>query len=240
MYSTNHGYRRIGLDDLEKAALSQVLAVPEIYRLGHVASSREPRRIVVGLVEDVVGRLVERRLGVIRHDQPLETTCESYVVGGPVLLRQFGDIAIVHFSVGVRYAETVAVTNGAAERCRSEPAQPDGRVRSLDRRRGDLDLVEVEVRALHGDGLSIEKTADDPQRLVGTRPALVEGYAEAFEFLELVASADSDLETAARNDVDYRDILGEAYGVVERHQEHSRRDADPLGASGDRSSGGQK
>src|SRR5437016_14666632 len=106
MYSTNHGYRRIGLDDLEKAALSQVLAVPEIYLLGHVASSREPRRIVVGLVEDVVGRLVERRLGVIRHDQPLETTCESYVVGGRLLLGKLGDKASVQVSDRVRDAET--------------------------------------------------------------------------------------------------------------------------------------
>ena len=79
-----------------------------------------------------------------------------------------------------------------------------------------------------------------PSALLVRGPALVEGYAEAFEFLELVASADSDLETPARNDVDHRDILGKAYRVVKRHQQHARRDADPLGASGDRSSGGEK
>jgi hypothetical protein len=54
-------------------------------------------------------------------------------------------------------------------------------VGSLDGFRGYLDTVEVEELVLEGDGLSIEKTANDPESFVGARPALLEWYTETFE-----------------------------------------------------------
>ena len=44
-----------------------------------------------------------------------------------------------------------------------------------------LDTVEVEELVLEGDGLSSEKTANDPESFVGARTALLEWYAEALE-----------------------------------------------------------
>jgi hypothetical protein len=42
-----------------------------------------------------------------------------------------------------------------------------------------------------------------------------------------------EIETAAGDDVNCRDILGKPHGIVKRGQEHSGDDADPAGAGGD-------
>src|SRR5262245_25516776 len=69
---------------------------PNIAGVDTVASSRQPRRIVVGLVVDVVGSFAESRLRVPRYDQPLEAACESYLVRAPLLFHQLRDIAVIH------------------------------------------------------------------------------------------------------------------------------------------------
>src|SRR5262245_42092241 len=165
----------------------------------------------------MVSSFVECRLGIIRDDQPLKTTCESYVIDGPVLFCQLGDIAIVHVSVRVRYGETIAIADGTAERWLSEAAYPNRWVGSLDGFRGYLDIVEVEELVLKGDGRSIDKTANYPESFVGTRPALLERYTEAFELFYFVANPDTEFETSARNDINHGDILGQAHGIVKRH-----------------------
>ena len=70
--------------------------------------------------------------------------------------------------------------------------------------------------------------------MVGARAALLGGHAETRELFTFEADPDTKLETAARDDINGRDILGEAYGIVKRHQEHAGYDADPVGARGDR------
>src|SRR5215510_6497476 len=165
----------------------------------------------------MVSSFVECRLGIIRDDQPLKTTCESYVIDGPVLFGELGDIAFVHVSVRVRYGETIAIADGTAERCLSEAAYPHRWVGSLDGFRGYLDMVEVEEFVLEGDGLSIEKTANDPESFVGTLPALLERDTEAFELFDFVANSDTEFETSARNDINHGDILSKAHGIVKRH-----------------------
>ncbi len=68
---------------------------------------------------------------------------------------------------------------------------------------------------LKGYGLSTEKPANDFERLVGSRAAFPEGHTKAVELFQLESDSDAELETAARDDIDYRDIFSEAYGVVE-------------------------
>src|SRR5919198_3249681 len=151
----------------------------------------------------MVSRVVERHLGIIRDDQPLKTTGESDVIDGPVLFGELGDVAIVHVSVRVRYGEPIAIADGTAERCLREAAYPQRRVGSLEGFRGDLDMVEVEECVLEGDGLAIEQTANDAERFVGPRPALLERDTEAVELFDFVADSDPEFETSARNDINH-------------------------------------
>jgi hypothetical protein len=55
----------------------------------------------------------------------------------------------------------------------------------------------------------------------------------------LEADPHTELETAARDDIDGRNILGKADRIVERHQQHAGCDADAVGAGGDRRGGRQ-
>jgi hypothetical protein len=44
------------------------------------------------------------------------------------------------------------------------------------------------------------------------------------------ANSDAELQTPAGDHIDYSNVLGKAYWIVKRHQEHARRDADPFRA----------
>src|SRR3984893_6369889 len=74
---------------------------------------------------------------------------------------------------------------------------------------------------------------------VSSAAALFEGRAETFELFPLEAEAGAELEATARDDINRRDILCEAHGIVKRHQEHSGYDADPVGTGGNRRGYGQ-
>src|SRR5229473_1074604 len=196
-----------------------------------------PRRVVIALIDDVVGGLVEGLLRIVRRDKPSNAAGEANVGGGLPLLLQFGDVTVVHFARGVGRGEAVAVARGAAQGRRSEAADPNRRMRFLDRLGRELDLVDLEEFALEGERFAVEQFADDVERLVGTTAALVEGDCETLELLDLVADAHAEFEASARDSVDHGDILGEAHRVMERHQQHAERDTDTLGARGDRGGG---
>src|SRR5215831_548823 len=70
--------------------------------------------------------------------------------------------------------------------------------------------------------------------LVGSRSTLFERQPETFELFPFESHPGAEFEATAGDDIDRRDILGEAYGVVKGHREHSGYDADPIGAGGDR------
>ena|SRR5215831_14917347 len=90
-------------------------------------------------------------------------------------LHQLGNIAIVHLSICVRYAETIAIANGAAERCLSEAASPYRRVGFLNGFRGYLNIGKVEELVLEGDGLAIEKSATIPRVSLVRAPRSLKG-----------------------------------------------------------------
>jgi hypothetical protein len=75
--------------------------------------------------------------------------------------------------------------------------------------------------------------------LVGSRSALFERHTETLELFPFDADPGAELETTAGDHINGRNILGKAYGIVKRHQEHSGYDTDPVGAGGDRRGCGQ-
>jgi hypothetical protein len=75
--------------------------------------------------------------------------------------------------------------------------------------------------------------------LIGSRPTLLERNAEALELFQFETNFDTQLEPAARDDIDYRDILRETHRIVKGHQEHSGCDADTLRAGSDAAATGR-
>src|SRR6267378_1471256 len=144
----------------------------------------------------MVGSFSEGLLGILGYDQAPNGACESNVFGGPILLLQLGHILVVYVAGRAGHRETVAVAGGAAQGSRGEAAQPDGWMRFLNRSRSNFDVLEIEEIALVGDRLSTEKTPNDVERLVGSRPALPDGHTKAVELFQLKADPDAELKTA--------------------------------------------
>src|SRR5208282_3106036 len=182
----------------------------------------------------MVGGFGEGLVGILGYDQTPNGACESNILGGPILLLQLGHILVVYVAGRARHREPIAVPSGSAQGSRGKAAQPDGWIRFLNRFRGNFDVLEIEEIALVGNRLSAEKTPNDVQRLVGSRPAFPEGHTKAVELFVLKADPDAELKAPAGDDIDHRDIFSDAYGIVEGHQEHARCDADPFGACGNR------
>src|SRR6266404_7368350 len=235
----DHAYRGVGVDDLEKAALPQLFAIAQMRGKGLKSSRSQPFRVIVGLIDDVVAGLGEGFLGIVGYDQTPGAAGEANVIRGPVLLLQLRDIAVVDVPVRPRHCETIAKTRGAAQCRRGEAAQPDRRMRLLDRLRCHLNVLEVEELALEGDGLSGKRAPNYVEGLVASRSALLVGHTETFELFPFEADPGAELETTAGDHINGRNVLGKAYGIVKRRQEHAGYDADPLGAGGDRRGHGQ-
>ena len=115
-------------------------------------------RVIVGLIDYVVGGFGERLLGILGYDQAPNGARESNVIGGPILLLQLGHIMVVYLAGRAGHRETIAIAGGAAQGSRGEAAQPDGWMRFLNRFRRNFDVLEIEEIALVGDRLSTEKT----------------------------------------------------------------------------------
>src|SRR6202047_533509 len=145
----------------------------------------------------MVGGFGEGLLGIIGYDQAPNGACESNVFGGPILLLQLGHIIVVYVAGCAGHGETIAVASGAAQSSRGEATQPDRWMRFLNRFRSNFDVLEIEEIALVGNRLSTEKTPNDVERLVGSRPAFPEGHTKAVELFQLEADPDAELEAAA-------------------------------------------
>ena len=72
--------RSVGIDDLEKPAFPQVFATVEMRSQGLQPGRRQPDRIIVCLVDDVVGGLGEGLLRVVGNDQTPKPLASA---GGP-------------------------------------------------------------------------------------------------------------------------------------------------------------
>jgi len=77
------------------------------------AASLKPYRVIVDLINDVIGRLGKRSLGIVGYDQEPKATCETKVIRRSVHLLQLGDIAVVHISSRPWHGEAVAEADRA-------------------------------------------------------------------------------------------------------------------------------
>jgi hypothetical protein len=100
--------------------------------------------------------------------------------------------------------------------------------------------VEPGELALDRDLVLRPETTDDLRALGRPRGALLSRNAERLELVRRVALAEAEIEAAVRDDVDERHVLGDAHGVLERHQQDERADADPLRHGGDGRGGRQQ
>src|ERR1700683_2514987 len=146
---------------------------------------RKPGVVVVDLINYVVRGLCECLIGIIGYQQRPEAAREPDVICGPVLFLQLSDIAIEHFAIRAGLCETIAIASCAPNRRRRKSAQPDRRMRFLNRFRGHLDILELEEFALEGDRLTAQKATNKIERFVGSRSSLLERKPKAFELFQL-------------------------------------------------------
>src|ERR1700679_1079078 len=97
------------------------------------ATRRKPFRIIVRLVDDMVSGFGEGLLGIVGYDQAPKGACESDIVGGPILLLQFGYILVVYLAGPAWHRESIAIASGAPQGRWGKAAQPDWWTRFLNR-----------------------------------------------------------------------------------------------------------
>ena len=76
----DHADRRIGIDDLQKPALAQVVPIVQVRGKRWQAGCRQPDRVMVDLIDDVVGGLGEGFSGsseTTRRQNPLAKRTSS-------------------------------------------------------------------------------------------------------------------------------------------------------------------
>ena len=78
--------RGLGVDHLQQPALLQRFAVIQLRRQRLEAASLEPYRVVVYLIDNVIGGLGKRLLGVFRYNQEPEAAGKTEAVRRPVCL----------------------------------------------------------------------------------------------------------------------------------------------------------
>src|ERR1700723_1391531 len=105
-------------------------------------------------------------LWIVGHAQAPKGACESDIVGGPILLLQFGYILVVYLAGPARHRESIAIASGAPQGRWGKAAQPDWWTRFLNRFGRNFDVLEVEEFALVGDRLTTEKAPNDLERLI--------------------------------------------------------------------------
>ena len=107
-------------------------------------------------------------------------------------------------------------------------------MRFLHRPRLDHDVAEIPVLALVREAaLALPRLAQDRHALVEALGRLRLGNAKAFEFAVAVALADAEIEAAAREKIECRDLFGEQHGIVPRQHHHGSAEPHAAGAAGE-------
>ncbi len=148
----DHANRSLGVDHLQQPALPQRLSIIQMWSKRLKAASLEPCRVIVDLIDDVIGSLGKCFLGLVGYDQKPKTAGETKVICRPSFLLQLGDVAVIYISGCPRHGEPIAEADGATQRRRCEAAEPDRWTRFLDRLGRHSNVLEIEKIALEGDG----------------------------------------------------------------------------------------
>ena len=121
-----------------------------------------------------------------------------------------------------------------ADRIGVAGALPERRMRLLDGRRLDDDVVELPVLALPREPLVRRpRLGDDVDQFLEPRLGLLHRNAEADELVVAVALADAEIQPPARQQVHRRRLLGQQHGVVPRQHDHRRAEAKRARAGAD-------
>ena len=119
--------------------------------------------------------------------------------------------------------------------------QPQRRVRPLVRRRFDNHLVEAEEAAAVRKGLIRgERTHEHIEHLLEARLGLIGRHREACELVVAVAFADSEIEPAAREKIQGRNLLGKQHRIVPWQHKNRRAEAKARRTSRDKGQEGER
>ncbi len=100
-------------------------------------------------------------------------------------------------------------------------ALPERRMRLLDGRRLDDDVVELPVFAVEREPLVRRpRLGDDVDRFLEARLRLLHRNAEADELVVPVALADAEIQPAARQQIDRRRLFGQQHRIVPGQHDH--------------------
>ena len=100
-------YREAGPNDgslMAAGVLGALVAITQMVGKGMMSSRREPCRVFVDLIDDMVRGLGICLFGIVGYDQKPEAAGESNPIGRAILFLQLGDIAVVHLAIRPRAA----------------------------------------------------------------------------------------------------------------------------------------
>src|SRR5271155_2915157 len=159
---------------------------------------------------------------VVTPPDPLAFMAE----GGDALDDQIGRSDLVEQQI-------VALARGAADRLGTAGAEPEGRMRLLNRVGLDDDVVEMPaLTMMRKPALARPRLADHVHRLVEPLGRLLGRDAEAGEFVGAIALADPEIEAAIRQQVECCRLLGDQDRVVPRQYHDRGAEPNALGAGG--------
>jgi len=131
--------------------------------------------------------------------------------------------------------EVEAARRRAADRLLAAGGHPQRRMRFLRRRRLDDDVLEMPEAAVVREALARGPGARHHRNsLLEARLGLVRRDLKTLELAVPVALADTEIEAAARDQVERRRLLGEQHRIVPRQHHHRRTEPQPRCAHGKR------
>ena len=135
--------------------------------------------------------------------------------------------------------EIEAAPRAGRDRAVAAGRQPQRRVRPLVGRRLDHHLVEAEEAAAVRERIVRgERAHQHVEHFLEARLGFGGRHGEARELVVAVALADAEIEPAAREQIQGRDLLGEQHRIVPGQHQDRRAEAQPRGARRDDRSGG--
>ena len=130
--------------------------------------------------------------------------------------------------------QVIALARGAADAVGAAGGQPQRRVRALQRRWLDHDVVVAPALAVMAEASFAHPAfLDDLHRLVEALGRLLDRDAEAVELGLAVALADAEVDAPAAQKVERGDLLGHQDRIVPGHHHHRRAQPDVAGAGGE-------
>ena len=215
----------LGRDDGVGAAGAQLRGVGGLAVHGLVAHRfRHPAAVAVGLVQRVRRDARPGPVGILGEVQ--EHRPHALLAPGH-LAQTLALGAVYRVQLGHRGVEAAGDARGASGRGRAGATEDDRRVGSLQRPRRDVHVTAAEREALTAPGLLHRLDA-----FLDQAPAILQLDAEHAELRGEVAAGHGHLGAAAADDVEYREVLGDADRVVEGQDQRLHADAHALRARG--------